>query len=457
LVSTKILGRDDFTIDPTTDDFFARLVDLRDEARDKGNPAQLALKIIANSTGYGIFIEVIRDDAPKPEPVTVFGPDGSRLDITSRAIEDPGRYFNPLLGVLITGAARLMLGIAEKKTLDLGLDWAFCDTDSLAIIRPRGMARKEFHRRAQCVVDWFAPLNPYARQGSILRLEDLNRGIGSVKMEPLHCFAISAKRYVLFNLSSDNRPILRKASAHGLGHLLDPYPESEAPSEIPPPSVPLREIGVRRWQYDLWYKIVDAALRGEPEKVSLDWHPALQRPAAIRYAASSPQLLNWVARWNEGRRYEEQIRPFGFLLSFIPRSGLYSPFSASILDGTTRGRPIKNDELAPIAPYDTDPARALAKVFDRVTGRAVSAEQLKTYAEVLAQYHLSPEAKFENGQFLDRGRTERRHIVATGFVWIGKEANHVGEGGAGDPVRSSVEQFTARRKAAGARINEQKT
>ena len=40
---------------------------------------------------------------------------------------------SPLLGVLITGAARLMLAITERLVLDEGLDWAFCDTDSMAL------------------------------------------------------------------------------------------------------------------------------------------------------------------------------------------------------------------------------------------------------------------------------------------------------------------------------------
>lgn len=443
LAPTKILGRDDFEIDPTTSDFFTRLVDLRDEAKAQKNPAEKALKIIANSTSYGIFIEVNRDDAPKAEPLAVFGPNGEQLKIATRAIEDPGRYFNPLLGVLITGAARLMLGIAEKRTLDLGLDWAFCDTDSLAIVRPKAMIRKEFHRWARDVIAWFAPLNPYRQPGSVLKVEDLNYGIGSDRMEPLYCFAISAKRYALFNLGKRGQPVLRKASAHGLGHLLDPYPEADCPQDAPPPSAPLKEIGVRRWQYDFWYRIVETALQGRPNDVPLDWHPALQRPAGIRYSASSPQLLNWVARWNEGRLYEEQIRPFGFLLSFMPRMGLFGPFSATQLEKSGPGRPPKTGELAPIAPYDSDPARALSKVFDRLTGKPVRPDQLKTYVEVLAQYHLSCEDKFENGQFLDRGRTERRHVVATGFVWIGKEANRVGESGEADPIRSTVEEYAS--------------
>jgi hypothetical protein len=441
LASAKILGKEDFKIDPAQEDFFKRLVDLRDEAKANGSSAEKALKIIANSTSYGIFIEINRDDAPKSEPLSVFGPDGEHIKVATKAIEDPGRYFNPLLGVLITGAARLMLGIAEKLTLDLGLDWAFCDTDSLAIVRPNGLSRTKFHERVQTVVDWFAPLNPYKKPGSILRVEDLNRETGTDRIEPLYCFAISAKRYALFNLDRNKRPVPRKASAHGLGHLLDPYPESEAPAEIPPPVVTVQEIGVRRWQYDFWYKIVEAALVGKADFVPLTWHPGLDRPAAIRYTASSPQLLSWVARWNNARPYQEQVRPFGFLLSFMPRKGIFGRLTSPAVETLTRGRPTKTDDLAPIAPYDSDPTRALSKAFDRVTGKPIQPEQLKTYAEVLAQYHLSCEDKFENAQFLDRGRTERRNVVAAGFVWIGKEANQVGETGQAHPTAKVVEVF----------------
>ena len=32
-------------------------------------------------------------------------------------------------------------------------------------------------------------------------------------------------------------------------------------------------------------------------------------------------------------------------------------------------------------------------------------------------------------------------MVATGFEWIGKEANRVGESGEADPVYSAVEEF----------------
>jgi hypothetical protein len=154
----RILGKPDFTIDPNSDDFFKRLIDLRDEAKANRDSIEKTLKIIANSTSYGIFIEVTRDDAPKSELLDVYGPDGECRRVPTKALEQPGRYFNPLLGVLITGAARLMLGVAELKTEEFGLDWVFCDTDSLAIGRPESISRNEFRKRTMQIIDWFKSL-----------------------------------------------------------------------------------------------------------------------------------------------------------------------------------------------------------------------------------------------------------------------------------------------------------
>ncbi len=112
-----------------------------------------------------------------------------------------------------------------------------------------------------------------------------------------------------------------------------------------------------------------------------------------------------------------------------------------LVNTTTRGRPAKDHAPKPIAPYSRDPSRALGSVFDRLTGEPVNPEQLKTYAEALAQYHLSCEDKFLNGQFCDRGRTERRHVRATGIILIGKEANQVGESGEADSIVEAVQVF----------------
>ena len=446
LQTVQILGREDYSVDPNTDDLFVKLIDLRDAAKERGDPIERTLKIIANAMSYGIFIEVNRDDASKSELLDVYGPDGKCLRTNTKAVEEPGRYFNALLGVLITGAARLMLAIAERTVLDAGLDSAFCDTDSLAIVRPAKMSRSVFRKRVEEVIESFVSLNPYRKPGSILKLEDVNYGIKSKTLEPLYVYAISAKRYALFNLDSKGRPVLRKASAHGLGHLIDPYRDDEAPAHLPEPQVPLKEIGVRRWQHDLWIKIIEAAIDGHPDQVALDWHSSLTSPAASRYSASSPELLKWLRKYNADKPYTEQIRPFGFLLVYTAKTGVLAP----ALDDDDQdwdddefgpGRPPKDDKPRPIAPYNNDPVKALAAAFDRVTGEPVKPERLRTYAEMLAQYHISPESKFENGQFLDRGCTERRHVIAQSLVLIGKEANQVGESGEAGPIASAVQEF----------------
>ena len=342
----SIAGNPNYRVDPAKDDFFKRLIDLRNTIKaelraikkrlkavreglvialgaeadalrseeqalaaqaDAFDSDQQALKILANSTSYGIFVEFIVATLEAPERLICYGPNGEGFPVESQKVEEPGRYFHPLLATLITGAARLMLGIAESVCIEKGLDWAFCDTDSLAIAKPDGMDQAEFFERAQSICDWFLPLNPYEQKGPIFKIEDANYPIpgsqGDSKFEPLYCYCISAKRYVLFNRGPTGEIIIRKASAHGLGQYLPPYEADDAPSSIPAPSVPLNDIGVERWQYDLWYMIIRAALDGHPDQVDLSYHDALKRPAVSRYGATTPALLKWFAAFNAGREY----------------------------------------------------------------------------------------------------------------------------------------------------------
>jgi hypothetical protein len=196
-----------------------------------------------------------------------------------------------------------MLAITERLLVDAGLDWAFCDTDSMAIAKPEGMGQETFFARAKSVAEWFTPLNPYEVKGPLLKVEDANYAIGSKELAPLHCLAISSKRYVLFNLNEQGQPVIRKASAHGLGHLMAPYGPEEAPPNILAPAMPLSEIGVDRWQYDLWFQIVRTTLDGHPEQVDLTYHPALQLPAMSRYAVTTPALERWFKKHNARRSY----------------------------------------------------------------------------------------------------------------------------------------------------------
>lgn len=436
-----ILGNPDYRVDPVTDDFYRRVIDLRSEVKRDLNTAeaageqdhatrldaeQLALKIMANATSYGIFVELNVTEFAKPQAVTCYGGDGAAFDAHTQNVEEPGRYFHPVLGTLITGAARLMLDLAERLATEAGLSWVFCDTDSMALAKPEGMAENKFRARADQVREWFTPLNPYATKGPLFKVEEANWGLVNGKIdgeiEPLYCFAVSAKRYVLFNLDSQRRPVLRKASAHGLGHLRSPYGNDDAPASIPPPSVPLHEMGIERWQYDLWYRIAEAAVSGKSAQVWLDDLPGFEKPAVSRYAATTPTLLRWFDTYNADKPYRERVRPFGFLLNFQrdPLAPLPSPGTSSDAD---RQPGSKNDAPRPVATFDQDPAVAAARCFDRVTGAPVSQETLKTYRQALNQYHLHPETKFAHGDYLDAGPTERRHIEVVAIERIGKEAN----------------------------------
>ena len=432
----RLFGDPNFEIDPQKDDLFKRLIDLRDDAKARGDDRQLAIKILANSTSYGIFIEMQRDNAPKKETIRIAGPDGVFHDAESTALEQPGNYFHPILGVTITAAARLMLALAEAQAKTQGLSWAFCDTDSLAIARSDGMDRSDFRERAQAVIDWFEPLNPYTKPGSILQMEDVNF-TGGGEFEPLYAFAISAKRYALFNVDDQGRPVIRKASAHGLGHLIPPYGEDDSAPGVAAPIVPLGKLGVRRWQFDLWYAILSAALQGTPDLVPLDYHAALNKPVALRYGATSPALLKWMDHYNAGKSYAAQIRPFGFLVGFQTKPAIQCGLAEDLGAAPgKRGRPSKASTAKPVAAFERDPALAASRAFDRVTGEAVGREVMQTYAGALTRYHISPEWKFERAGYAECGETLKRHVSADSVILIGKEANGVGEFGQGSDLAS---------------------
>lgn len=427
----SIGGNADYMVDPIADDFFKRVIELRQSIKARMKTAtgadrealdieQNALKIAANATSYGIYVETNVERRATKRPTVVLNSSGDPFTFPTDLAEMPGTYFHPLLATLITGAARLMLAICERLIGDRGLEWAFCDTDSMAMAKPVAMQANEFVRRVHRIVEWFTPLNPYAFGGPILKIEAENFGIGSEVLAPLYCLAVSSKRYALFNLDSDGEPVMRKVSAHGLGHLRPPYGDDDAPAAIPAPHGDVLRNGVERWHSDLWWCIVKAALAGKPDGVPLDYHPALTSPAVSRYSATTPDLLRWFKANNAGRKYRDQVKPFGFLLAMQARLDFGGE---RIVAKRSRGRPRKTRKPKPIAPFDRDHAKATANAFDRETGEPVSLSSLRSYAEALAQYHLHPESKFLNGVYFDRGTTRRRHIHAAGIRHIGKESN----------------------------------
>jgi DNA-binding phage protein len=415
----QLFGNPEYEVDPVTDDFYKALIDLRNDVkaqmsksrrvkRSRLDIEQSALKTCANATSYGIFIELNTDEYDRNQTVTCYGYDAP-FPSNVKSIEKPGKYFHPLVATLTTGAARLMLAITETMARAEGLAWAFCDTDSMALAKPEGMPEREFFERVRRVKQWFARLNPYKQEASLLKIEDENFAPGDAthcsELEALYCWAVSAKRYALFNLDDSGEPFLRKATEHGLGNLL-------VSNRTDNDSLQTSKLRVLSPWDRFWGAIVKAGLEGHHTEVVVDDLTFLKDPAVSQYTTSNPTLHGWFKERNKGRGYRKRIKPFNFFLIPRPKVNWANP---------CRDRP------APVAPYDNDVNKSLKNCYDRKTGALIDPSELKTCQEALAQFYLHPESKFSNADYLDTGETGRRHIIAMAVEQIGKESNRLDE------------------------------
>ncbi len=315
LKSICVAGNQDYIVNPYEDDLFKTTIDLRSAVKDKIKTAtpfekdildnqQQALKILANATSYGIFVELNVEEEKLKQKLICNGYNGTPNHLEKNKFEKAGTFFHPLLATLITGAARLMLATTEHLAIEAGLDWAFCDTDSMALAKPHNMTQDDFYNRSFSISEWFTPLNPYSKNKSpLLKIEDYNYSRDNKDdLEPLYCHAVSSKRYALYNLDNNGKPVLRKVSSHGLGHLIAPYqsPDIKNLEDAQP------------WQQDLWFEIISASLGNRhPDYQSLK---NFNTPAVSRYGATKPILERWFNIYNADRSYNDRVRPFNFLL-----------------------------------------------------------------------------------------------------------------------------------------------
>ena len=327
----SIALRGQVAVDPGAGDFFTTVIQVRARTKRRtdlpGSERDRLggfLKVLANSGSYGILAEQNRQELPvgKPASLTVYGL-GEPFRAETTTPEDPGVYCFPPLASLITAGARLMLTLVERMVADAGGTYAFCDTDSMAIVSTQqgglvpcegGPHRLPDGRAAVEALSWdqvddivrrLDALNPYDRDAvpeAVLKIEDQNYLPCDIEghkpdcactkqRKQLWCLAVSAKRYALYNLKDSGEPVIRKASQHGLGHLMNPTdPDSED----------------RRWIEQLWEGIVREAL-------GLPWAPPawLGRPAVSRISASRPALLRPFA---SDVPYADAVKPFNFLL-----------------------------------------------------------------------------------------------------------------------------------------------
>lgn len=430
LQTARLLGEVD--IDPHHQDFFKAVIERRRnlqlaeaEALRRGDKAQArklaslqhGLKILANSIGYGIFAEV-NEQRTGAKEAEVFGL--HRFVATISREERMGRYAFPPVAALVTSGARLILAIIEVELRRRDATYAFCDTDSAAMVAPP--------RVVKAIRARFRALTPYAFGGNLLKLEAENDPApGVTRDRNLYFYGISAKRYALFNVADNGSRIIRKGSEHGLGHLL-------------PPDSTVGSV----WTDRAWQGIVRGA-RGQAE-LAHDLH-FRDRPAVGRAPIAKPSILALFKRVKAPNvnpslpPHTRQVKPFNFLLVAYPDTG----------DITTGGEAYWPDEdrplqyrkpIRPVAPYESEPRKwAGLPWVDLHSGRpvrlswrkgepgmALGTIRVKTYQGVLRQFVTHPEAKAGGpdgqpcGPFT-AGELTRLRLRVTGAVHIGKESH----------------------------------
>ncbi|WP_353061945.1 DNA polymerase [Tunturibacter psychrotolerans] len=442
--------RNAIKVDPRNQDLFKVVIEERkrldfgtDTSKSEKGRLDKALKVLANSTSYGIYAEMNRQESDEMVNVLCHGIDPEPFTCKVKHPEIPGKYCFPPLAALITSAARLMLSLLEHCVSEKGGTYAMEDTDSMAIVAtergglipcPGGSYLKDGQpaikalswNEVEEIANRFEALNPYDRDaipGSVLKIEGDNFD-PTRKQRQLYCFAISAKRYALFLKDKHGNPALLRNgvnndedrwSEHGLGHLLNPTdPESED----------------RKWAGQAWLNMVRGALSFPRANLGFE-----DLPAVGRVTVSSPAVIRPLAKLNEGKPYSGQIKPFNFLLTCHVK-----PF------GHPKGADPERFHL--IAPYNNNSAQWLKMDWiDQYTGntyRITTSEYtgsartafVKTYGDVLREYEYHPESKCADatGDPCDKqtvGLLQRRHITVDQIKYIGKESNHLEDVDAG--------------------------
>lgn len=379
LTETEVYG---VHVNPKKDNLIKVLVERRQEIKNEMKKAskdsheydvldaqQRALKILNNSTTYGIYIEMHPKDK---EQINIFSKDDFETEGT---FESTGTFFNPIIGANITAGARLLIAIAERFVMDKGEVHAYMDTDSIFV--PPYLANELSHL--------FDSLNPYDFDKAILEIEE--------GMEDIWFYGISSKRYCLFHNDKNKITIPEGKKLfyklHGLGHITNPFS---------------RELKKRdQWHKILWEDIL--RVHFHPESLP-DVLEKYENYAVIsNLTVSTGTILKRFSKMNEGKEFDEQIKPFNFML---------------VGNGTT----INNGEIIkPVAPFNKNPQVAIEKEFiDYSTGDILKGRQYwKPLSYVFLDYIDHPEAKFEG----EVGVLQRRHLKPKGCVYIGKEANKV--------------------------------
>jgi len=264
---TQILGTE---FNPNEENFVKRLVEERQKEKSINKSKAQALKIMANATTYGIFIQL--DPEEKKQELEVYS--NEEFISEESKWEKQGEFFNPLISVFITSGARLLLTMAEKFLELRGCSHAYMDTDSI-FVNPE---------IANQLSDFFQSLNPYNKDILFLKIE---------KKDKLF-YGISSKRYVLYDLKGKEiiiEPEIKKDyKLHGLGHITNPFGKDK-----------------ENWFVDIWKDILKLHDSHVSEKDLIEKYSKFF--VISRLTISNPNILNWFKGID--------IQPFNFFLRGI--------------------------------------------------------------------------------------------------------------------------------------------
>jgi hypothetical protein len=409
LTSTSLRGM--VKVDANKNSFSRHVIEQR--AAHDSNPAlHYWLKILANSGSYGLFVELNPNEADAAKLKVFSGEEF--FETTSDVVEEPGKWFAPHIGSLITSGGRLLLGMLERCIADAGGTFLFCDTDSAAIVStahrqriamPNGAKRTTALSRAgvQRIVDRFASLNPYDLDGSILKIHKLNRDSNKQRRQ-LYGYSIAAKRYALYTKTCDDIEIV-EPKAHGLGYF---YPPKDSPEGW--------DRDAPQWIFDAWDWIMRGVLGLKRKKPA--W---FDLPVMMKLTLSTPHhALKNLAKGPLTRPNNfmmiPQICRFGCPQNLDPnRFTLITPFSTE-RDQWMHSKCINiHDSQSPVYELtnEYDGRRALVKNFFML---------LDSYQNHPEAKSLGPDGK--PCEFDTRGLLQRAHIVANWPpIYIGKESD----------------------------------
>ena len=331
------------SIDPRKEDFFTRVIEYRELNKDDDR-LQYFLKILANSSSYGTYLELnpVKTDPGNRPKITVYSGDQVFEQTAPDTIEQPGSFYFPLLGALITSGGRLLLAMIERCVRDAGGTYLCCDTDALIIVASKAGGAVEMPDGAPAIkaLSWsevdqirtrFDSLSPYNREivPNLLRLTDENYDENGAQRQ-LYGLSIAAKRYALYTTKCGQPYCSHRVcvtivdpKAHGLIFF--------APSEE-------REKGLPKWWWELWrfllmlefkeiiepncgFLLIGGRAIDTKTTADVDGQPSwIALPAMMKMRISTPHYLDQM---------KGKASPFGFVLHPRTRDKLtlLTPFS----------------------------------------------------------------------------------------------------------------------------------